>query len=104
MEVSSAARVDCKALQCLKELLKQRKSQTGGDGIVEGQQPLGGADAEASGAISTSSARSISSQSEQTGLAKPTIGDSTKDAETLGATVESTARESAREDSKGGRR
>src|SRR6267143_7306218 len=48
MEIRSAARVDCKALQRLKELLKQRKSQTGRDGVVEGQHRLGGADAEAS--------------------------------------------------------
>ena len=104
MEIRSAARVDCKALQRLKELLKQRKSQTGRDGVVEGQHRLGGADAEASKSLSTSTAGSISSHGEEAGLAKPTIGNSTKNAEAFGATVESTWRESAREQSKGGRR
>src|SRR6266850_5686344 len=104
MEIRSAARVDCKALQRLKELLKQRKSQTGRDGVVEGQHRLGGADAEASKSLSTSTAGSISSHGEEAGLAKPTIGNSTTNAEAFGATVESTWRESDREQSKGGRR
>jgi hypothetical protein len=104
MQIQDMATVDCKALQGLKELLKQRKSQTGGDGIVESQHRLGGADAEASKSLSTSSAGSISSQDKETGLARPTIGDSTKNAETIGAPVAPTRREGAREQSKGGRR
>lgn len=48
MEVRSAARVDCKALQRVSELLKQRKSQSRRDGVVEDQQLPGSADAEAS--------------------------------------------------------
>jgi hypothetical protein len=102
MEVRSAARVDCEALQRVTELLKQRKSQTRGHGVVEDQQLLGGADAEASKS-STSSTRSISSQSEEAGLAKPTVGDSRKNAETVDAIVASTQREGAGEQSKGGR-
>ena len=104
MEIRSAARVDCKALQRLKELLKQRKSQTCGDCVVEGQHRLGGADAEASESLSTSAAGSISSQGEEAGLAKPTTGDSTKNAETFGPTVAFTRREGVRKESKGGRR
>jgi len=102
MEVRSAARVDCEALQRVRELLKQRKSQSRRDGVVEDQQLLGGADAEASKS-STSSIRSVSSQSEEARLAKPTIGDSRKNAELIGATVASTQREDAGEQSKGGR-
>jgi hypothetical protein len=104
MQIGSVARVDWRALQRLKELLKQRKSQTDRDGIVEGQHRLGGADAEASESLSTSADRSISSHSEETRLAKPTTGNSTKNVEAFGATVESTWRESAGEQSKGGRR
>jgi hypothetical protein len=103
MEVRSVARVDYKALQRISELLKQRKSQSRRVGVVEDQQLLGGADAEASKSSSTSSTRSVSSQSEEAGLAKPTIGDSRKNGETLSATVASTRREGAGEPSKGGR-
>ena len=74
------------------------------DCIVEGQHRLGGADAETSESLSTSSAGPISSYSEEAGLAKPTIGNSTKNPETFDATVASTGRESSREQSKGGRR
>jgi hypothetical protein len=104
MQIGSVARVDWRALQRLKELLKQRKSQTDRDGIVEGQHRLGGADAEASESLSTSADGSISSHGEEAGLARPTIGDSTKNVEAIGATVEPTWRESAREQSKGGKR
>src|SRR5437667_5037624 len=90
--------------QRLKELLKQRKSQTCGDCVVEDQHRLGGADAEASESLSTSAAGSISSQGEEAGLAKPTTGDSTKNAETFGPTVAFTRREGVRKESKGGRR
>jgi len=103
MQIGSVARVDWRALQRLKELLKQRKSQTDRDGIVESQHRLGGADAEASESLSTSPAGSISSQSEEAGLAKPTTGDSTKNADTFGPTVAFTRREGVREESKGGR-
>jgi hypothetical protein len=101
--MKAVSRVDCKALQRLKELLKQKTSQTGKDGVVEGQHLLGGADAEASKPLSTNAAGSISSPAEEAG-AKATIGNSTNNAEAFGATVESTWRESAREESKGGRR
>jgi len=104
MEIRSAAKVDCKTLRQLKEFLQQRKPPTGRDCVVEGQHLLGGADAEASESLSTSSAGPISSHSEEAGLAKPTNGNSTKNPETFGATVASTGQESFREQSKGGRR
>ena len=104
MQIGSVARVDWRALQRLKELLKQRKSQTDRDGIVESQHRLGGADAEAAESLSASADRSISSHGEETGLARPTIGNSTTNVEAFGATVESTRRESAGEQSKGGKR
>jgi len=78
MQICSVARVDWKTLQRLKELLKQRKSQTDRDAIVESQHRLGGADAEASESLSASADRSISNHGEETGLASPTIGNSTK--------------------------
>jgi hypothetical protein len=102
MEVRIAARVDCEALQRVRELLKQRKSPSRRDGIVEDQQLLGGADAEASKS-STSSIRFVSSQSKEARLAKPIIGDSRKNAELTGATVASIQRKDAGEESKGGR-
>jgi len=104
MEICSAAKVDCKALHQLQEFLKERKSRPGTDCVVEGQHRLGGADAEAAESLSTSSAGPISSHGEEAGLAKPTIGNSTKNSETVGATVASTGRESFRERSKGGGR
>ena len=104
MQIGSVARVDWKALQRLKELLKQRKPQTDRDTIVEGQHRLGGAEAEASESLSTRADRSISSHGEEAGLASPTIGNSAKNVEAFGATVESTRRESAGEQSKGGKR
>ena len=92
MQICSVARVDWRALQRLKELLRQRKSQTDRDGIVESQHRLGGADAEASESLSTRADRSISSHGEEAGRARPAIGNSTKNVEAFGATVESTCK------------
>jgi hypothetical protein len=100
MQIRKAPALGCRALWDLKTLLECHRSRCSSDSIVEGQhqslRSLGGADAKATEPTPAQSTRSISHGATKPTMAGPSVGDSTKDDETAGATAARTLRKRTR--------